>query len=75
MKPAHGMCLFVEAPDCEAVIDFAEAMASVTIKLVGGKLEIHVQASHGEGLSSFDVHDFSVTLPEQEKTKRRKRGR
>lgn len=53
----------------EADVDFAEVdfidECFVTLTVADGKLTINVKATHGPNESTWDEHDFEVTLPKK----------
>ncbi len=57
--------LTVESPDTKAAVDFLSDRFGVvvTLSVENGVLAIEVRASHGEGSSQWDSHDFQVALP------------
>jgi hypothetical protein len=57
--------LQIEAPDTCAIVSFIDVCSVRLGRTKDGTLEIEVRATHGPGMSSFDVHDFTVTLPVQ----------
>ena len=60
--------LSIESPNKVGVIDFLDE-AIIRASVENGKLVINVKASHGEGTSSWDEHDFEVELPEKEEAR------
>lgn len=58
--------LQIEAPNTRGTIDFLGPDVSILAEIDGNKLTINVKASHGEDSSSWDQHEFTITLPKKE---------
>ena len=64
--------LTIELPDDVAEVDFIDHCVVTTTLIPATEhyravLQINVKATHGHDASSWDLHEFEVVLPEQQK--------